>query len=199
MQLIIRQSRTNLHLSHIIKIMKKILLLSLVASTIVCFNACQSNTTAPVNAESNTKINISPNDSLFIVNEGGYHFAIALPKDLMINDAPRIEHQSSSGELHIKIGDDFWLVATEGQANLETIKTELGEDMLFTFKVVEEDQSSLVYQRFLPDGTEYDYSFRSLSQVGSKHYVFKACDEGEFTKEEVTKMKRSVGSVQQAV
>lgn len=179
--------------------MKKIALFILAASSVVCFNACQSNTTAPVNAESTAKINTSPNDSIFTVNEGGYHFTIALPKDLMINNAPRIEHQSSSGELHIKIGDDFWLVAAEGKANLETIKSELGEDMLFTFKVVEEDKNTLVYQRFLPDGTEYDYSFRSLSQVGSNYYVFKACDEGEFTKEEVTKMKHSVGSVQQAV
>jgi hypothetical protein len=117
----------------------------------------------------------------------------------MINDAPRIEHQTSSGELHIKIGEDFWLVAVEGQSNLDGIKSELSEDMLFTFKVVEEDKASLVYQRFLPDGTEYDYSFRGTSEVAGKHYIFKACDEGEFTKDEITKMRHSVGSVQQAV
>lgn len=179
--------------------MKKSTLFTLAAAATITFSACQNSSTPPPATSEVSPTNISPNDSLFVVNEGGYHFAIALPKDLMINDAPRIEHQSGSGELHIKIGTDFWLVATEDQTNLDGMKSELGEDMLFTFKVVEEDKSSMVFQRFLPDGTEYDYSFRGISQVGDKHYVFKACDEGEFTKEEITKMKHSAVSVQQAV
>jgi hypothetical protein len=179
--------------------MKKSTLLIIAASAILFFDACQSAPTTPTEQPEVVKINISPNDSLFVVDQGGYQFAIALPKDLMINDAPRIEHQSSSGELHIKIGDNFWLVAIEGQSSLDQVKSELGEDMLFTFKVVEEDKSTMVYQRFLPDGTEYDYSFRSMNQVGQKYYMFKACDEGEFTKEEVGKMRHSVSSVQQAV
>lgn len=179
--------------------MKKITRFAFVLASITALNSCENPASEATPTANAPKTECSPNDSLVVINEGVYQFAITLPKDLMINHTPRIEHLSSTGELHIKIGEDFWLVASEGQQNLDAIKSELSEDQLFSFKVVEEDPSTMVFQRFLPDGTEYDYSMRGMSQVGDKHYVFKACDEGEFTKEEVTKMKRSVASVHQAV
>ncbi|MEN9640145.1 MAG: hypothetical protein RLZZ262_2014 [Bacteroidota bacterium] len=179
--------------------MKKITSIALVTASLAILNSCDNPQTEAGTPATESEITLSPNDSLVVINEGVYQFAITLPKDLMINHAPQIEHMSSTGELHIKIGNDFWLVASESQQNLDAIKTELGEDQLFSFKVVEEDKSTMVFQRFLPDGTEYDYSMRGMSQVGNKHFVFKACDEGEFTKEAVTKMKHSVSSVHQAV
>jgi hypothetical protein len=169
--------------------MKKITSIALVTASLAILNSCDNPQTEAGTPATESEITLSPNDSLVVINEGVYQFAITLPKDLMINHAPQIEHMSSTGELHIKIGNDFWLVASESQQNLDAIKTELGEDQL----------STMVFQRFLPDGTEYDYSMRGMSQVGNKHFVFKACDEGEFTKEAVTKMKHSVSSVHQAV
>jgi hypothetical protein len=179
--------------------MKKITQCAFVLASLAILESCENTQTTGTPIAETQKIQCSPNDSIVVINEGIYHFAITLPKDLMINHAPRIEHQSATGELHIKIGEDFWLVASESQQNLDAIKSELGEDQLFSFKIVEEDQSTMVFQRFLPDGTEYDYSMRGMTQVGDKQYIFKASDEGEFTKEEVTKMKNSVASVHQAV
>ncbi len=144
-------------------------------------------------------IALQPNDSLFHVNEGGYNFNIILPKDMMIDNVPSISVNSATGELNLHLGNQFWIVASLEKADIASIKAELNEDMLFTSRIVEESNNSIMYQRILPDGTEYDYSFKCSNEVGGKPYFFRTCEEGEFNMENVGRMKQAISTVHTSV
>ncbi len=144
-------------------------------------------------------IALQPNDSLFQINEGGYSFNIILPKDLMIENTPSISVNSATGELNLQLGNQFWIVASLEKADMMSIKSELNSDMLFTSRIVEESDKSIFYQRILPDGTEYDYSFKCANEVGGKPYYFRTCEEGEFNMENVGRMKQAISSIHTSV
>lgn len=176
--------------------MKKLILMAAVASTMLLIQSCN---TTPTAHEKAAEIVMQPNDSIFSVNDGGYNFSIILPKDMMIESSPNITVNSATGELHIQVGDKFWIVATQEKTDMTTIKTSINEDMLFTNRIVEENPNSILYQRILPDGTEYDYSYRNFCDLGGKTYVFKTCEEGEFSMDNVSRMKQAICSVRSAV
>lgn len=175
--------------------MKKITLIAGIITSVVAFEACNSGETSAPQAENPVMTN--PNDSLFTVNQAGYNFQIVLPKDLMIANAPDIAVNEATGELNIVLGNQFWIVASQEQMDMNALKTELEEDMLFTNKVVEESNNSLLVQRILPDGTTYDYSYQSLSQIQGKPYVFRTSEEGEFSMESVNRMRQAISSIHQ--
>lgn len=159
--------------------------------------SCQNDTSNSTTASE--KIQLSENDSIFQVNEGGYKFSIILPKDLMINESPSIAMNGATGELHITLGDQFWIVATQEKGDINNFKSALADDMLFKHEVVEENAQSLLYKRVLPDGTEYDYSFKSCNEISGTPYVFRTSEEGEFTKDNVTRMRQAIGTIRASV
>jgi len=141
----------------------------------------------------------SANDSLFTIKEGGYEFAIYLPKDLMIENTPEIDFNSATGDMHIRIGEKFWIIASQENKDMASLKEEISENMLFSSRVIEESANTLLYQRLLPDGKAYDYNFRSLSSIGGKPYFFRTCEEGEYSKESVDLMRTAIMSAHSAV
>ncbi len=175
--------------------MKKVALFTAVIGAVISFQACQN---AECSKETKSLM-LQPNDSLFHINESGYSFNIILPKDLMIENEPVIGVNSSTGELNIQLGNQFWIVASLEKADMTKVKAELGEDMLFGCKVMEENPNSLLFQRILPDGTEYDYSYRYAGEIGGKSYFFKTCEEGEFSMENVGRMKQAISTIHTSV
>jgi len=177
--------------------MKNNLFALLFVGFLLLTQSCQND---PVNSAVTTdKIQLSENDSLFEVNDGGYKFSIVLPKDLMINATPDIVLNGATGELHITVGEQFWIVATQEKGDLNNFKSALADDMLFKHEVVEENSQSLLFKRVLPDGTEYDYSYKSCSDISGTPYVFRTSEEGEFTKDNVTRMKQAINTVRASV
>ncbi len=176
--------------------MKKYTLLSIVAALTITISSCDTQN----NAEAKTTgVVLQPNDSIFNVNEEGYDFQIVLPKDMMISNVPEISLNGATGELHIHLGEQFWIVASQEKMDLPQIKSAISDDMLFTNRIVEETNNSILFQRILPDGTTYDFNFRSFSDVGGKPYVFKTSEEGEFSIESVNRMRQAISSVHQKV
>ncbi len=177
--------------------MKTLIVLSSIIILFVGLNACQNGQTAEKQSDTNQVLN--PNDSLFIINEGGFSFGIVLPKDLMIANTPVVKFNGATGDMHIQCGDEFWIVASMENTDMNKIKSQLGDDILFTSKIIEETSNSLLYQRNLPDGSEYDYNYRSICQLGDKKYTFRTCEEGEFSLGSVNRMKSAISSVYQSI
>ena len=99
--------------------MKKYTLLSIVAALTITISSCDTQN----NAEAKTTgVALQPNDSIFHVNEGGYDFQIVLPKDMMISNVPEISLNGATGELHIHLGEQFWIVASQEKMDMPQIK-----------------------------------------------------------------------------
>lgn len=176
--------------------MKKLVLFPIAVLTLIAFQACQNE---PVKQAAQAELQLDPNDSLFTINDGGYTFRIILPKDIMIANTPVIQLNGATGDLNIRCGDKFWIVASMEKNDIAGIKNSIHEDMLFTSKIIEETNNSLLYQRLLPDGAAYDYNYRSICDVGGKSYTFRTSEEGEFSLESVNRMKQSISSVRESV
>jgi hypothetical protein len=156
--------------------------------------SCQNQTSD--SGHEKAALQLQANDSLFHVDQAGYNFNIILPKDLMISSNPDIKVNEATGELNIRLGEHFWIVASQEKMDMNALKAAMNDDMLFKPEILEESSNSILYKRVLPDGTEYDYSFKSCSEISGKPYLFKTSEEGEFSKDSVTKMKQAISSIQ---
>lgn len=141
------------------------------------------------------QVQVSPNDSLFNVNEGPYRFGIYLPKDLMINDKPAVAVNSATGELHISIGTGFHLVVTQEQKELAQVEAELADDPLFTNKITERKENGFVYQQVLPTGEAYYFHYAQVGKVGETAYFVRSSPLGEYPMEAIQRMKMSASSI----
>jgi len=141
------------------------------------------------------QVQVSPNDSLFNVNEGPYRFSIYLPKDLMINDKPAVAMNSATGELHISIGTGFHLVFTQEKKELTQVEAELADDPLFTNKITERKEDGFVYQQVLPTGEAYYFHYAQISKVGETDYFVRSSPLGEYPMESIQRMKMSASSI----
>ncbi len=135
------------------------------------------------------------NDSLFRIHEGNYHFSIFLPRDLMISNAPEIGRNGANGELSIRIGSDFHLLALPGEADFESMKSRLNDDGVFTNRIITEEQAVILYQQFLPDSTPYYFHILGIRELAGGHTAFRSHPDGQFTREQAERMMDAVRSV----
>jgi hypothetical protein len=172
--------------------MKKCILFLSVA--FIVFAACQQQ--AVNHAANSTTRALGPNDSLFRIAEGPYHFSLCLPKDMMINNTPQVQLNSATGELNIQMGERFHLVIAARQQDLAQIESDLKTDDLFTNQIVESDHSSLMYQQVLPTGETYSYQFcKNVTTPDGTPYFVCTSPMGEFSMESVSRMKQVVNTI----
>lgn len=136
-----------------------------------------------------------PNDSLFHVAEGPFHFAIVLPKDMMIVNDSEIRLLPANGELCISIGPSFRLTAIEQVSDLKTLLESTSDEGIFTNKIVAEDERTILYQQFLPGGEEWFYQVIGTASLGEASYTFRSDPMGEYTLEDAQRMAAAIRSV----
>lgn len=190
------QSRFSI-LTDISDFMKKTVFVVCAFLSIIFIQSC--DTAQPEAEKAVEAILADPSDSLFVIKEGGYDFAFFLPKDLMIENDADIEFNGATGDLNVRIGENFWIVASLEGKTLAGMKEEISNDMLFDNRIIEETENSVLYQRMLPDGKTYDYNFRSFAEVGGKAYFFRTSEAGEYSIESVDLMKSAIESVRPGI
>jgi hypothetical protein len=138
------------------------------------------------------ELELQKNDSLFVVDEGDFHFRIVLPKDLMINHEPRIHYVDNENKLIITCGPFFNLFATVAEINTPLLTS---SDSVFQHIVMDNEDQSLVFKRTLPDGQVYDFGMIQHTEINGTHYRFQTDANGEFSLEDVLKMKSALASL----
>jgi hypothetical protein len=141
------------------------------------------------------EIVLSANDSLFKVNEGPYNFSICLPKDMLINHDAHVQLNDATGDLNITIGENFHLVMTTKQMDLASTHADMNGDGLFTNKVIEKDQTTVLYEQILPTGETFSYQF--CKNINGKNQAFsvQSSPVGEFTLEAINRMKQVASTI----
>ncbi len=141
------------------------------------------------------ELDLQRNDSLFVIDEGDFHFQLVLPKDLMITNEPAIHISHDQTTLHITCGEDFQVVVTMPSSAKSANTIGSGQDGVFTHKMIDCEDESCVYKRMLPDGSSFDYGLYQLTTIGKTTYVFQSAPEGEFDLSSVMRMKLALASV----
>ena len=161
---------------------KNLLILSL--AIVTCVTSC----IIPDATREFAEIDLRRNDSLMVVDEGDFHFQLALPKDLMINNTPSIEADAEGKRLYITCGPEFRIVVTSSDDNE-------ADHGIFTHRMLDNEDELCVYKRILPDGTTYDYGLNQHIQISDKTYIFQSDPTGEFDLNDALRMQLALTSV----
>jgi hypothetical protein len=165
-----------------------ILLLLLVASLSACI--------IPGARQARAELKLQANDSLFHIKQGAFDFRIIMPKDIMIANAPVFELIKGGEQLAIRCGNDFNIVVRKRQDNQNEFSVDQRNDCLFNYRVLDDEDGSVVFSRVLPDGRIYDYRLIQFLPVGNLGYTFETAADAEFDLQQILRMRTALASVQ---
>ena len=178
--------RKNLH--HQITMNKFLLTLFVISSLVLsCKFEDKSN--------DNTAF-VDPKDSIFIVQQGPYHFSIKLPKDLVLVELPIIAYKENTGELWISVGDQFQLILTQEIRDLLNQKENMSSDPVFKTDITEEDSLGFIYHQKMNSGEHYSYHYMAMVRNTKLPYYARTSATSQFNLQNVEMMKRAISSIQ---
>jgi len=138
------------------------------------------------------EIELQRNDSLFVVEEGDFHFRIVLPKDLMIAHRPSFRHNPSENTLTISCGPTFDIIA---EVSNMPIALPPAQDGIFQIEVIDNEDQSVIYKRILPDGVVYDYGLIQQTEIDGMKYRFHTDTDAQYSLNEALRMKSALESI----
>ncbi|MFN5621996.1 MAG: hypothetical protein ACK478_11895 [Flavobacteriales bacterium] len=142
------------------------------------------------------ELKLQANDSLFHVKQGDFDFRIVMPKDLMITNEPVFELGKNGEQLAIRCGQDFNIIAHKRSSTSIDLAAEQSKDRLFDYRVLDDEDASVVFSRVLPDGRIYDYRLIQYLKIGKQGYAFETADDAAFDLPQVLRMRSALASVQ---
>lgn len=140
---------------------------------------------------------IDPNDSIFIVQKGPYHFSMRLPKNLVNSSLPIILFKEQTGELIVSLNERISFIVTQELLSLKqevNRMEEQGED-IFKVEIVESKESSLLYKTYLPDNTPVSYQFKSVIDDTRLPYLMRTDATKKYNLEDVNVVAKIAQSV----
>lgn len=141
------------------------------------------------------EMELERNDSLLVIDEGDFRFRMALPKDLMIANEPRIHNTSDGTTLYIECGSNFQVRVTLPSNPVSAQKFGSEQEGIFNHQLIDCENESCIFKRILPDGVSFDYGLYQITTVGETTYVFQSAPTGEFDLNSVMRMKLALDSV----
>ena len=139
---------------------------------------------------------VDPKDSIFIVQQGPFHFSIKLPKDLVLAELPIIAYKENTGELLISVGDQFQLVLTQEIRDLIGQKKGMGADSVFKTDITVEDSLGFIYHQRMNTGEHYSYHYMAMVKSTNLPYYARTSGTNQFNLQNVERMKRAISSIQ---
>ena len=172
---------------------KGIYLLTLIA--VITLTACGGSETEKT--VGNTEVvNLKGLEELNL-SEYGYDLVIMVPKaDISgVADVKLTER----GTLEIVIGMDYGLEIMFGDGDVELLKTDLKEGLVFNTEIISEEKDALVYTQDIPDsGVKTQNHFMYRAEVGENIYEVRDIVEREYGLGMIEKMLESAKTIKAA-
>ncbi len=121
------------------------------------------------------------------LNEWGFNLTVLVP-EAEIHGAPEVV-LTESGALEILVGTEFGIEIMFGEGDIELLKADLKDNLVFKSEILKEDANSLIYTQDIPDsGVKTQNHFFYKAVVGSDIYEVRDIMEGEFGSGMIEKM-----------
>ena len=121
------------------------------------------------------------------LSQWGFNLVIMVP-EAATNGEPEVT-LTERGALEIVVGSDFGLEIMYGDGDIELLKTDLKEDLVFTSKIVKEEENALVYTQDIPDsGVKTQNHFLYKAVVGNDTYEVRDLLDEEYGEGMIEKM-----------
>jgi len=124
---------------------------------------------------------------LLDLSQWGFDMTLMVPnaKD---NGDPNVK-LTERGALEVSVGQNFGVEIMYGEGDINLLKEDLNEDLVFTSKIIKEDKDALVYQQEIPNsGVKTQYHFFYKTQIGADIYEVRDLRENEYGEGLINKM-----------
>jgi hypothetical protein len=158
--------------------MKKIAYL-FIALTFMMVTSCGGDATTDESTE-NTENTVELKDFEELnLEEYGFNLIVMVPK-AELSGEPQVV-LTERGALEVIVGSDFGLEIQFGEGDLELLKTDLKEDLVFTSEIILEEENALIYSQDIPDsGVKTQNHFLYKAVIGSETYEVRDLMDGEY-------------------
>jgi hypothetical protein len=121
------------------------------------------------------------------LSEWGFNLNIMVPQADFYGK-PKIT-LTERGALEIIVGLDFGIEITYGEADIALLKSDLKEDLIFTSKIIAEEENAIIYTQKIPDsGVKTQNHFLFKAEIGTEVYEVRDFVDSEYGKGMIKKM-----------
>lgn len=128
------------------------------------------------------------------LSEWGFDLTVMIP-EAEIHGDPEVL-LTERGALEIVVGLDFGLEIMFGEGDIELLKMDLKDDLVFTSEIVKEEDNAIIYTQDIPDsGVKTQNHFLYKAEVGTNIYEVRDIVDGEFGSGMIEKMLEAAKTV----
>jgi len=128
------------------------------------------------------------------LSEWGFQLTVMVP-EAEIHGDPEVV-LTERGALEIVVGLDFGLEIMFGEGDIELLKMDLKDDLVFTSEIVKEEENAIIYTQDIPDsGVKTQNHFLYKAEVGTDVYEIRDIVDGEFGAGMIEKMLEAAKTV----
>jgi hypothetical protein len=128
------------------------------------------------------------------LSEWGFDLIVMVPEAEMHGDPEVI--LTERGALEILVGLDFGLEIMFGDGDIELLKMDLKDDLVFISEIVKEEENAIIYTQDIPDsGVKTQNHFLYKAEIGTDIYEIRDVVEGEFGSGMIEKMLEAAKTV----
>ena len=117
----------------------------------------------------------------------GFNLTVMVPEAETHGD-PEVT-LTERGALEVLVGSDFGIEIMYGEGDLELLKMDLKDDLVFKSEIIKEEENALIYKQDIPDsGVKTQNHFFYKAVVGADTYEVRDILEGEYGEGMIEKM-----------
>lgn len=130
------------------------------------------------------------------LNQWGFQMSIMVPNAEQNGEAEVV--LTERGALEIVIGSSYGIEIMYGEGDIDLLKMDLKEDLVFTSEIVKEEENYLVYKQDIPgSGVKTQNHFFYRVQLGTDVYEVRDLIDGNYGTGMIDKMLESVNTLQE--
>lgn len=158
--------------------------------------SCGGDTNETTDETTNETVKLKGFEELNL-SEWGFDLTVMVPKQ-EIHGKPEVV-LTDRGALEIVVGLDFGLEIMFGEGDIELLKMDLQEDLVFTSEIIKEEENALMYSQDIPDsGVKTQNHFLYKAVIGVDIYEVRDILDGEYGAGMIEKMLEAAKTIKSA-
>ena len=128
------------------------------------------------------------------LNQWGFQMSILVPNAEQNGEAQVV--LTERGALEIVIGSSYGIEIMYGEGDIDLLKMDLKEDLVFTSEIVKEEANYIIYKQDIPNsGVKTQNHFFYRAQLGTDVYEVRDLIDGNYGTGMIDKMLESVNTL----